>query len=70
MTQGIHISAGVQDEYDVGQTAESAVLGAVIGSVASGGGKLLNDKINQQPKINQESVNGTKPDAEAVDKNR
>ncbi len=30
-TQGVHISVGVQEEYDVGRTVESAALGAAFG---------------------------------------
>lgn len=30
-TQGVHISAGVQDEYDVGRTRDAALMGAALG---------------------------------------
>ncbi len=30
-TQGVHISAGVQDEYDVGRTRDAALMGAAFG---------------------------------------
>jgi hypothetical protein len=56
ITQGTHISAGIQDEYDAYQTIKSGALGTVIGGVASGDGKVLYDKYNQQPKVNTEAI--------------
>jgi hypothetical protein len=53
LTQGIHISAGVQDEYDIGQTAQSALLGGVIGGASGVGGNYLDRKLNggSDPKL-------------------
>jgi RHS repeat-associated protein len=60
ITQGVHISAGIQDEYDVSRTAKSAALGGVIGAGAAGGGKYLNDRVNakQEPTVTVENPIG------------
>jgi hypothetical protein len=49
ITQASHISAGIQDEYDVSRTVKSTVLGGVIGGGAAGGGRHINDRINAKP---------------------
>jgi deoxycytidylate deaminase len=40
----VHISAGVQEEYDYGRTAKSGALGFAIGGGAAGTGKIINDR--------------------------
>lgn len=38
-TQGVHLSAGIQDEYDLARTGRAALVGAAVGTVAGGAGE-------------------------------
>ena len=58
-TQGFDMQAGIQDEYDAGQTVAAVATGAAFQGVVEGGGKLL--------KAGLEKIKAPKLDAPAVD---